>query len=223
MKKMILALSVVGLFFTTGCETNDDTKVASAQACLDSARSEAEASSCVSKVDGIDTAQASLIRCGGIYMQRGFLTTRWTSIFNAVNDKTATGDPVMRMMVYIGFTGKTANSITGNTNSVDANRVVDECKKSGSSGMAYLSLITSLATEIYNVGSGNTTDLSSITGYLTSLPAATVGNIAIQAYQANCSGSNATTSQCTDLTTAYNAGGGDPTAVGTSLKNLLQN
>lgn len=221
-------VSLVGgfvVFAVTGCETTDDTKIASAQACLDSARSAADATTCVAKVDGVDSAQASLIRCGGIYMQRNFLTARWTQIFNEVNNKTASGDPVLRMMTYIGFAG--TGTYTGNSNSVDASRVLDECKKSGSGGMAYLSVATNIATLLYNGVGGLTGDqtpsLAQVQAALPGLDNTTVGNLAVQAAAANCSGSNAATSQCTDITNAIAQGGGDPAAIGAALKNLLQN
>lgn len=59
---LILGLSLLG------CESKEDQDLFAGQVCLDHAKTEAEATVCVNKVAGYESAQAYLIRCSANFI-----------------------------------------------------------------------------------------------------------------------------------------------------------
>lgn len=221
--KKIFSTAFIGIVALglLGCETDNDNKIAEAQACLDAARSAGEGTACISKVDGIDSPQASLIRCAGTYIQRDFLTATFTQAYEKLKNPPAGKDATLAMVSYVAFNG--ASAVTGRAASADADYVVSECQKSGSGGLAWLAATTKVATVLGGLGTCTSGDIACFEGTLgNSASDADLGNAAIVAYDSYCSGGSAENSAaCTEFAAAVE-GGGDAAAIGAALRARLQ-
>lgn len=217
----LVGLSFVALFLTS-CEEGDDVKIAQAQSCLDKAMDGSDAALCIEMVDGVDTAKASLIRCGGTYLQQGFTTAKFTSAYNKLKNPGTGVNPMMGMISNIAFTA--TNTYTRRTNTADAVYVTSECAKSGSTGLAWLANSTKLATTIYAIGGATAGDPASfltVLGTANSTQLTTIGTAAREAYAAQCANtSQSTTSSCRDFSTAVTACSTD-LCIGQQLQTLL--
>lgn len=142
----VTALALFALLLNVGCESADDRQLASAQSCLDDARTEADANLCIEKVAGIETPAAYLVRCSANFIAQGFTGTRVASAFERMNDDTGTSgsDPMINIMGYLVFTGNSSYHNVGAT--------VLNCQKSGVRSMERLALVAQLATETASLG-----------------------------------------------------------------------
>lgn len=235
-KWLLLILLILPVFALLGCETSEDRQIASAESCLDSATTTADADRCISLVSGLTSADSYLIRCSANFIANGFTGTRLANAFQSVKDnKSGTStDPTKTMMAYMVFTDTSDNH--------NINQVVSNCQASGVSSMYRLAVAAQLATSIASLGNQLTaiTNLGSnptqaqletaITSAITAVQSGgaasqtTIGTIAISAQTAFCGTGSAysTTTVCTDLNSAVAANGGSAQAIGAQLLTLLQ-
>lgn len=153
MKKKIISITliliIVPLFFfiISSCGPKEIDKIGEAQACLNSATA-GTAASCMSKVDGLETAAAYNIRCAAMYIQEGFTSpTKFTNALNQLNGSSGTSS----FMGLITFSSK------GNITDDDANAATafDYCYKSGAKGATLIAAFGYMATSLYKAMSCN--------------------------------------------------------------------
>ena len=229
----LFALSVVSL---AGCsmEKNDDRQIASALSCLDSAQTSTDADNCQAKVAGLDSQQASLIRCSANLIAQGVTGTRLASAFSQLNKAPASGTQSSQMLSFLVF----SKSLPLDT----ADLTYSNCTKAGVQSVAGLASMIQAATTIASVAgtfgvdpatldpsspSFNSAALTTLANNLYSsgdnTKKAVIGQVAITAAASLCGAGSSLTSQdvCKRLTAAIAAGNGDNATIGNSLLNQL--
>lgn len=206
-----------------GCESEEDNKVAMAQACLDSA-SGTQAAECMHQVDGIESAEASRIRCGGVYMMRGFGLTTFKNAYNQLKNPTSGGDPILGLVSFVAF-DTTIDSFTGLNGVGDSSYLMSECGKAGAPGLVWLAFMTQFGSLVVADG-GATVTIGDPTTWsaadLAGISATTVGNSALTVYNGYCkTGTAASSPACTEINAAVAAAGTDPAALGAQIKTMF--
>lgn len=228
MKKLSLFLIGVGLVVLSvfGCSKKEVDNIGDAQACLDQA-TPATAGECMAKVDGINSPQAALIRCVGLYIQQGL------------------GSPATLATMVNNFTGTSGGSATSNTTQVlsvlaftaGANETENwtmaqtargHCEQSGSSGLLLLATASYMANLAIHVsaqtmGCSGTNDIAQGLNCLKNTTDNTVkealGTAIVAAYNSSCTStgdsSSADNTFCTQFQAAVAASGGtaDPLTI----------
>lgn len=234
-KLFLLAIAGTASLILTACETAEDRQLASAQDCIDAARTANDADRCYELVAGNESEKAYLIRCSANYIAQGFTGERMASAFQRLKDGDNAGqDPMATAMAYLVFSN--ASSI----HSVDS--AVNNCTRSGVRSMLRLVTMSKLATFITRTGLGGTIpananpldpsfDPSTIQSAITNLAGSgtpadkeNVGNIALQLNDAYCNPGSSFTGNdiCLKLGDAISAGGGNAQTIGDQLLSLLQ-
>lgn len=232
--RFLLALSLG--FIVSGCETDNDNKVAKAQQCLDNAKTPGAAETCLNDVGGITSAKASKVRCAAIYLMRGFTESKFQVAFDKILNKTAGSDPLAGMMTQLAFANGQGNRANGTALS-DAKYAMSECTNSGSAGLTMLSGITATGTSIANlIGSwdaanppspNDPTFLATLSNLASNSgdPAAqaTMGTAVLAISNTYCAVADAGNAEvCGQVKQAAIAGNGDPAAIGKAIAGLLQ-
>lgn len=250
MKKKILSIVLILIivplffFFISSCGPKDIDKVGDAQACLNSATS-ATASSCMSKVDGLETTAAYNIRCAAMFIQEGFTSpTKFTNALNSLNGTTGTSS----------FMGLITFSSQGTIASDDANAATafDYCYKSGGKGATLISAFGYMATSLYKAmsctpttptatgydlaGTGCLGDTTPITGKVSQFVIKigtgdssalsfldSLGAVVLATKNVSCSSTTSTNEQlCTTLKNSVTAGNGSNRRIGCNfLVNIV--
>ena len=216
----ILALAVMSVALAS-CEEDNDKKLAEAQNCLDTSQGPSDATTCIQKVDGLVGPEASRIRCGGTYIQRGFTTATFTGAFDSIKNHASASDPILAMAFQVAFTG--ASAVTGRSASADGDFVMQECPNSGSPGLALLASATRVGIIAKTVGSCS--DVNNLDGCLSGVSSsadlASMGQAARTVSGSYCASGTASTSDvCKQFNEAVAKGASDE-AIGTCLKSLL--
>jgi hypothetical protein len=214
-----IALSCVLLL---GCgKTTDSDKVADAQACIDrSAASEAE--SCLSKIEGVETKGAYLIRCVANFNKEGFTTpARMQAMMDAISNQTGASE-MLGIMAALAFKSDTAPNNLTRSNSAYSN-----CNKAENKILTMFSTLGLMATECAG-GDPAQSNAASLQGLMATCMSNTtiannVGVTLINAYEQNCSGSEGGNGEtCAQLQTVINQGGGTPAGVAQTLSDCLK-
>lgn len=237
MNSKMIRLSLAGLatLILSGCETAEDRQLASAQDCIDSARTADDADRCYALVEGLENEKAYLIRCSANYIAQGFTGERMASAFQRLKDGDGGGQsPMATAMAYLVFSNPSA------VHSVDS--AVLNCTRSGVRSMQRLVTMSKLATFITQQGLGGgaipananpldpSFDPATIQNAITNLAGGTdtdketVGTIALQMNDAYCgAGSSFTGNEiCLKLGDAISTGSGNAKDIGEQLLALLQ-
>jgi hypothetical protein len=228
--KFLLLASVAVLL--TSCETPEDQSLASAQTCIDTAKTSDDADRCYAIVDGVETEKAYLVRCSASYIAQGFTGARFAAAFQRLKDNPSSGqDPMATVMAYLIFSKTSTRHSADNT--------LSNCTKSGVRSMVRLATMSKLATFIATASGGISANIdplnasfdpAAISAAITNLAGsgsaeaqANVGAIAAQANTAYCNaGSSFENNEiCTNLSTAISAGG-TPQSIGQALLAQLQ-
>lgn len=234
-RNSLFLIALCGLtILMMGCEKEEDVKVASAQECIDYARTEAAANECYNMVAGIESEKAYLIRCSSHYIAQGFTGERFANAFQRLKDNPTSGqDPMATVMAYLVFTSSSTLH--------SADNAVTDCNRSGVRSLKRLATMTKLATFIAKAGLGGTipananpldasfdssqisTAISNLAGSGSAADKENVGNIAIQANEAYCNqGSSFSGNEiCVNLNAAVN-NGANAQAIGELLLSKLQ-
>ncbi len=196
-------------------------QIAEAQNCLNTA-DPADAPACVSKVDGLESQSAYLIRCVGKFAKEGFNspTKIAAALTNLSGGSGASGST--QMMAALSFTAETSASL----NASSAQEALALCTQAKSKGLILLSGLSSTATTLASLGGLDPStmtgaQLQTLMGTLASDPNATtaVGSAVISIYESNCSGTQETTgSFCEQFESAVGTTGtSDPAALGAQI------
>ncbi len=233
---MVLITPIFSLAMLSSCGEKDNDKIGDAQRCLDTV-AYTQADTCVTKLDGIESAKAYEMRCAAKFIREGFgdaskMLTAFTSL-----DGSSGSSGLTSFMGLISFTSK--QNIT--EDNATASTTFDYCLKSGAKGSTLIAAFGYMGLAIYDFfyinfpstscsaapsGTGGNYDvaacLTSISGSPGNLLAfgtmltnhsadnllGSIGTIVISAYQLNCTGSTTNKSLCASLETPItNAGG----------------
>lgn len=218
-----------------GCENGEDRQIAEAQTCLDGAKTEADASICLDKVEGLESDASYLIRCSANFVAQGLTGERLSTAFQEMKDNPGAGDnPTTKMLAYMVFD----NSLTRHTAAV----TLENCRRSNVTSMFRMATTVQMATTLALIaGSGSvpaylnpsdTTNfdpnqlkqvVDNLTTSATDEQKQEIGTIAQTANEAYC-GEGSTFKDndvCTRLEAAITAGNGDATAIGAELIRQL--
>jgi hypothetical protein len=236
LKNFAIAALAAGALLNTGCEKQEDQKIAEAKECIDHATNSVTADACVAKIDGVQSPQAYLIRCSADFIAQDFTSSRLATAFQKIKDNTSTGgtSATAAAMAYFVF----AKNLPGHT--VDT--AYSNCEQAGVRSMSRLATMAKMATTIAQAGLGSLTTLdpsnpstfnpAAIQTAITTLTNsndpttnASVGTVAQQASAVYCNAGSSFASNdvCTKLNSAISAGNGDAATIGQSLLNLLKN
>ncbi len=226
-----LALGLTALTFAivlAGCETEDDNKIAKAIQCLDEisgsgTSAEEDAKDCYDEVDGVDSADASYIRCVAIFNMRGKFTSNFITAFQALEDtEGSTNNTNIEMMSEIAFFG--VDSQTDNSATDDADEVFSECEDADSPGHVMLAAVTQVGTVIAAVAGGTSAGaLDGALGGLSGADEAEIGEAAQTAWDNYCDGSSTDNNEfCAALEDAGADDGLSAEALGAALAAELQ-
>lgn len=228
--KLMLTL-ILGAFFTIGCsKATDEDKVGDAQFCLDdmpiTGLSAGERTSyvnnCLSKMDGVTTKQAQLIRCSSGFLIEGFSDP--STLANILKSfKNNQQNSSTALLGVLAFKSK-GNSLTSSSNEdkVFAQETFNYCNSAGNPGYVLISSIANMATVISSISSNGSieqgiADLLTNQDALASTSAEVIGATAIVAHQTSCQTIDDSNRQvCTELGNAI-ASGASPEQIGSAL------
>ena len=230
-KNFVIGLSVLSLGLG-GCQETDADKIGDAQLCIDSA-SAATVNSCLSKIEGIETPAANVLRCSAGFIEEGF--DQAERLITSLEELDAGGEGSAGLMSLIAFKSKSG----GVLNKSFAKATAEYCQKSGQKGLSLLGTLAMSATTLAALVDGalsniSTIDPADIRIEITNLlndaagndPAAleTVNDIgaAVSAtYKIACTGNPS--DMCKEMVEAINTNGvdiNDPEAVGKEILRL---
>lgn len=146
---MMATLFVVFAIPFAGCSKNSESeKIADAQDCLDRSTSDT-ALACMSKVEGLTSSSANLIRCSAYFIDQGFSeASRLSQVVEKLNES---GDQDGSTVAALTFMAFSAEKYDLTTNYNLSETAFTACSKSNSGGLIYLSSMTRIATAAMNV------------------------------------------------------------------------
>jgi hypothetical protein len=213
------------LFLLAACGgPKDIDKIADAQNCLDRATASG-AAECVSKVEGIDSQGADLIRCVGKFVKEGFNDP--TKLSTAMTGLSAGGNGTAgstAMMAALAFSAESTPAL----NSTSSQEALTLCNKAQSKGLILLSGLAQTSTTLAVLGATNPAtltgaQLTTLMNTLATDPIAqtAVGSAVVAIYSSSCTGTGTTTgSFCTQFASAVATvpgGIADPAAIGAKI------
>lgn len=223
-RKWILLLACFSLFACQGTNP-DEAAIVEAQNCLDKLgiSNPTGAAACVAKLDGIDTPQASMLKCAAIFIKQGFSNpTRLSQVAEQMKSSGGSGSSgTANVIGLLAFTGADA--------STDAQGAIEFCEKSGSKGMTMLASLASVATtangfsNVVDECAGDNPDpadcATAVKDGICNANSAELGQVAIVTYATSCQGSDITNPMCEVYKDVTNSGtDSDATSVGNKLK-----
>lgn len=234
MKKYLLGLVVVAAFGISACGEKDIDKIGDAQDCINTSTKDT-VSSCIEKIDGIETAAAYTLRCAVKFKEEGFdEPSRFINAFKAMDNASGSSSSTLAFMGVLAF----SSSSDWTTNETNASQALAYCEKAGSPGYVTLAGAASIATtmaKIASLGTGGTLSQAQMEAAVTACAGnssctTAIGSAAITIYETSCSDGNTSNAQvCSDLEKSIAASGvdiNDPNAaalIGAALQNTLQN
>lgn len=223
----VCVAAVAATLTLSGCAQPDSDKVADAQDCLDRSTA-ATALACLSKVEGLTSSSAELIRCSAYFIDQGFSDAeRLAAVAEQLNsDDGNSGDATMNILSFMAFSNL---KYTMPENFSLSETSFSSCAKSNSPGLIYLSSLTRIATAALNILPGydpasgvapTEAQIRSVMCQPGGPPEATsivIGAAAQTAFDQNCKGKDISKDEiCMQYQTAVNAGS-TPAEVGASL------
>lgn len=230
-KNFVIGLSVLSLGLG-GCQETDADKIGDAQLCIDSA-SAATVNSCLSKIEGIETPAANVLRCSAGFIEEGF--DQAERLITSLEELDAGGEGSAGLMSLIAFKSKSG----GVPNKAFAKATAEYCQKSGQKGLSLLGTLAMSATTLAALVDGalssiSTIDPADIRTEITNLLNAAAGNdptaletindigAAVSAtYKIACTGN--VSDMCKEMVEAIDTNGvdiNDPEAVGQEILRL---
>jgi len=218
----LLTFITVGLL---GCESDEDNKLASAQACLDTltqTSSTASAQACESKVSGLTTPESYVIRCSVGFFVGG---VRENTIVNAyIAYEAATGN--LKTAALMGGLSMSGGSNAANI--AQANLTYSHCEKSEVPSLIYMASLSQMGTLVTNSGGSPSSDPATFLATCSNGGSGgvcndtLVGTALTTLYDSSCMGSLADSVVCQKAKSAIQASGGNPANVAIQLYALLQ-
>lgn len=220
--KIIIGLTLTAAlsFAITGCETEDDNKLASAQECLDKLRdsdADSVAQACAEKVAGLTSPASYLIRCSVDFFVGGVKATQIVAAYDGLQSA-AEKDKAPILMVLLA-----------QDSTAEAATTLSDCTKSEVPSLIYLATVSQLGTlfEFPTVANGgfNPADPDTFLDHCAAAPGncddTAIGSAVVGMYDIYCIGDAAENEVCSEINSAIVAGGGNYDAVATALYGLL--
>lgn len=235
-----LALTALAAIAFLACsqENEEDRKIAAALACLDAAKTMADSDICQSKVSGMETEQAYLIRCSANFIAQGITGSTLASAFSQLNKTPATGSQTSSMLSFLVFTKTSALNTSALT--------MSNCAKSGVQSSKGLAAMVSAASAIAATcplaicptglagspldpasPSFNADQLRSLASTLAgggdTATKDTIGQAAVAAQAAICGTGSSLSGEdvCKKINAAIAAGAGNTVTIGQNLLNAI--
>ena len=219
-------------FALFSCEDDDKAKIASAQKCLDdldetSGSLASEALACENKVSGLTSAESYSIRCAAKSLQGGITTTSIAEAYKNIDDGSATAEAAFIVELRI------EGSVNGVSASDFSAQLFEDCEASGVTGYIYLAGLINLGTTLFSAcdSSCSGSDAAQLAenlinqcqgGDCTTADLTTIGNTVSVVSEQYCTGGNADSEVCSELTSAIDQAGGDPVAIANALLANLE-
>jgi hypothetical protein len=218
MNKKILILLTAALaltVFTTGCEEDADNKMSAAQKCLDdlddTTSTDPEALACLTKINGIETPESYVIRCGIRFFVGGLKTQ---NIIDAFDDYEGASEANKANALMTALQQTSIN---------EANETFLACQKSGVSSLIYIASASRVGTMVaLSPGGGDLATCAATPGTCNDTD---VGEAVIALSNAYCVGDAKETQVCSEVASAIEAAGGinaDPAVIADFLYDFLQ-
>jgi hypothetical protein len=230
-KTLAITLVATSTLVNTGCETAEDRQLAVAQSCLDDARTPAQAKACMSKVQGLESQGAYLVRCSVHFIVQGFTGQRLVKAFEGMKNSSA-NSTTTAMAMFVFADQDPAHSAT---------KTLEDCTKSGVKSLVRMASIANLATMTASFLGGDLADfefdpenpeaaVTALTSLLDNLgtlddnEAAELGNTIIAAQQNLCSPGSTFEGQemCSILSDAIASNDGGPADLARDFLALLK-
>ncbi len=140
---LLLCLGLVSTL--TACEMESEKDmIADAQFCLDEATNAASAQACMSKISGINSAQANTLRCATGFISAGITQpAKLSEALNALSENGSTAT-VLGVLSFEDLTG-----------TYGANKTFEYCNQSNSAGLSLLGAMSKSASVLYNLSRGS--------------------------------------------------------------------
>ena len=232
-KNFVISLSVLS-FGLSGCQETDADKVGDAQLCIDKA-TPTSVSSCLAKIEGIDTPAANVLRCSAGFIEEGF--DQANRLIDSLDQLKAGGGGTTALMGLIAFKSKTGGAL----NKAFAVATSDYCQKSDQKSLALLGTLAMTATSLASIAFPGLTEGQTVTendiktvidnllaagpGDATAIAAVSeIGNAVSATYQIACAASSSSDAKmCKEIVDTMNNSGvdiNDPKAVGDKILEL---
>ena len=228
MKRLCLLLILPLIFTNIACETEEDNKIAQAQACLDNAIP-STASNCTTFITGLTSTDSYAIRCAADFIAGGLTSARIISAVGQMQDKSGGTDPALTLMGIVAFGSSAA-----------ATQAYDDCSKSGSSSFLFFASAAQMGTMIGSanggsvistIAAGGTPSQAQIDAALADAISnpnptnnAVIGNVVTNLASTECvNPSDAQKKVCDAVNAAIASNPGNAAAIGAALLAQLQN
>ncbi len=212
------------LFFTVGCESEDDDKINQAQECLNSSNDDpAKLAVCKTMIEGLNSPEAKRVACSIEFGLAGLSNDRVIAAFEVLEEEGATANKEAKFMTLF-----TLNSVSA------SNTLAQVCTGTSSEGLEFIADAANMGTVLADqLGLAGTidenTDIESVDvpQMLTNCEGQTackeaIGNSAESMYDIYCAEADITENEvCADVNAAIQ-GGGTPENIGQTLIDLLQ-
>ncbi len=203
------------IIVASGCETNEQNKVAEAQQCLDrlsDSATAADAQPCLNFISGITSPSAYVIRCSVDFLAAGINPTQLIAAFQAMKTQSSAQQTATLM-------GALAESAVAPLTALQtAQATLNDCVSSETPSLIYLAGVSVTGTALV-VGGGSATPATFIAN-CQATPAScspdVIGSAAVTLASSYCTGSNVTSEVCITINSAV-AAGGSTTAIGDAL------
>ena len=225
-KLLLLLAAALTLPLLTACESEEDRKLAEAEACINRATSGdvAAANACMNKVAGMTSEDAYLIRCSAHFIAQniseGTLSTGFATIKNATSGGVPTTTYAMSFLLF------------GNIAGHDINTAMSDCNQSGAVSLYKIVQLSSLGNTLSFGGlapGATPTDLANAISNFnaTATPAqlAEAGAKVLEIKETFCDngGSFSGTDICNKVNQALTNAGSNPQAIGDLIADYLDN
>lgn len=214
MKTLTRPLLMSTVLALAACAPSDADKIADAQDCLDRATADT-ALACLSKVDGVSTSGAELVRCSAYFIDQGFGDPgRLSQVAEQLkgDNNGGGGNSTIAVLSFMAFS---AQKYDKTTNLDFSAKSFAACQASQSKGMVYLSSMSRIATvalglvTIYDPTTGvPPTEQQIKDGLCTPDPGSrsVIGSATKAAYLQNCAGKENPDPVCQEYAAAVGAG-----------------
>lgn len=210
--RLVLGLSLIGVFALSSCEESDDNKIAQAQECLNKLSDtspSADIQACMDKVSGIETEQAYGILCSGSFLKGGLTTNKIVTAFDNADTQPAAQ--------------KEAKLIEGLslTSTAVADQAYENCAKTNTPGLIYIASLVKIGTFINVLGTGGSIDakIDDCIASPSTCQLAEVGEAIPTIANLYCKGDAKDEQVCKDLEAAIASAGGDYQQMAINLLN----
>ena len=140
--KFIIPIALMSAsLFITGCESSEDLSLSTAQSCLDSAKTEDQATMCINDLGDNKSPEAYLIRCSANLVAQGITGSRFSEALTKIDDKDSSKTDAEKTATVLSY------FVAPSTNPIhSAETMYENCSLSGSESVKDISAIVKIST-----------------------------------------------------------------------------